>query len=317
MSLFDLQDVCIAIRSLTTLDLPMVVDLIGIYGLKGPYCTLTTTNWFLQALSVIPRGSWGDVARRFTMIRWASLLVQADEVTLLPVVDLIRRNLPPSTVKSQSPCDFGWSQAPVASKIALDKQSCMIRHLRVKLATERRESAATKEGLETKVSSLERDLQIQRCDNHSLRNTMNLCHADIDRRISQLVEAKKEHRTNQVALEDSHKTIAGLTEIGLCMSKKIERMKAKKQQARESHMECHHKLQARIQEAEDTIQEQHLIIEALVEEKASLLQTFQGMQEDHGAPAPFDDEWEEESKEDPEEEGLDDIPIGEGEIVDE
>ncbi|KZV51123.1 hypothetical protein F511_33190 [Dorcoceras hygrometricum] len=64
MSLFDLQDVCIAIGSLATLDLPMVVDLIGIYGLKGPYCTLTTTDWFLQALSVIPRGSWGDVARR-------------------------------------------------------------------------------------------------------------------------------------------------------------------------------------------------------------------------------------------------------------
>ncbi|KZV18164.1 actin-related protein 9 [Dorcoceras hygrometricum] len=72
MSLFDLQDVCIAIGSLATLDLPMVVDLIGIYVLKGPYCTLTTTNWFLQALSVIPRGSWRDVARRFTMIRWAS-----------------------------------------------------------------------------------------------------------------------------------------------------------------------------------------------------------------------------------------------------
>ncbi|KZV39507.1 hypothetical protein F511_35679 [Dorcoceras hygrometricum] len=49
----------------------MVVDLIGIYGLKGPYCTLTMTDWFLQALSMIPRGSWGDVARRFTMIRWA------------------------------------------------------------------------------------------------------------------------------------------------------------------------------------------------------------------------------------------------------
>ncbi|KZV28584.1 hypothetical protein F511_34260 [Dorcoceras hygrometricum] len=72
MSLFDLQDVCIAIGSIATLDLPMVVDLIGIYGLKGPYCTLTTIDWFLQALSVIPRGSWGDVARRFTMIRWAS-----------------------------------------------------------------------------------------------------------------------------------------------------------------------------------------------------------------------------------------------------
>ncbi|KZV50595.1 F-box/kelch-repeat protein-like [Dorcoceras hygrometricum] len=62
MSLFDLQDVCIVIGSLATLDLPMVVDLIRIYVLKGPYCTLTTTNWFLQALSVIPRGSWGDVA---------------------------------------------------------------------------------------------------------------------------------------------------------------------------------------------------------------------------------------------------------------
>ncbi|KZV13896.1 hypothetical protein F511_44812 [Dorcoceras hygrometricum] len=72
MSLFDLQDVCIAIGSIATLDLPMVVDLIGIYTLKGPYCTLTMTDWFLQALSVIPRGSWGDVARRFTMIRWAT-----------------------------------------------------------------------------------------------------------------------------------------------------------------------------------------------------------------------------------------------------
>ncbi|KZV52498.1 hypothetical protein F511_13770 [Dorcoceras hygrometricum] len=70
MSLFDLRDVCIVIRSLTTLDVPMVVDLTGIYVLKGPYCTLTMTDWFLQALSVIPRGSWGDVARRFTMIRW-------------------------------------------------------------------------------------------------------------------------------------------------------------------------------------------------------------------------------------------------------
>ncbi|KZV56729.1 hypothetical protein F511_39420 [Dorcoceras hygrometricum] len=64
MSLFDLQDVCMAIGSIATLDLPMVVDLIGIYGLKGPYCTLTTTNWFLQELSVIPRVSWGDVVRR-------------------------------------------------------------------------------------------------------------------------------------------------------------------------------------------------------------------------------------------------------------
>ncbi|KZV17526.1 hypothetical protein F511_37452 [Dorcoceras hygrometricum] len=54
----------------------MVVDLIGIYGLKGPYCTLITTDWFLQALSVIPRGSWCDVSRRFTMIRWADHIIQ-------------------------------------------------------------------------------------------------------------------------------------------------------------------------------------------------------------------------------------------------
>ncbi|KZV18142.1 hypothetical protein F511_30152 [Dorcoceras hygrometricum] len=151
-------------------------------------------------------------------------------------------------------------------QIALDNQRRKIRRLRAKLTTERRESAATKEGLETKVSSLERDLQIHRCDNHSLRNKVTLCHTDIDRRISQLVEAKKEHKTNQLALEASHKTIAGLTEIGIYT----------------------------IQEAEDTIQEQHLIIEALVEEKASLLQKIQGLQEDNGAPAPFDDEWEEE-----------------------
>ncbi|KZV49504.1 hypothetical protein F511_15208 [Dorcoceras hygrometricum] len=95
MSLFDLQDVCIAIGSIATLDLPMVVDLIEIYGLKGPYCTLTTTDWFLQALSVIPRGSWGDVARRFTMIRWP------DEGVSVLVVDRIGDNLPQSTVKSR------------------------------------------------------------------------------------------------------------------------------------------------------------------------------------------------------------------------
>ncbi|KZV24089.1 hypothetical protein F511_40645 [Dorcoceras hygrometricum] len=47
----------------------------------------------------------------------SGLLVQVDEGTLLPVVDLIRRNLPPPTVKSQSPCDSGWSQAPVSSEV--------------------------------------------------------------------------------------------------------------------------------------------------------------------------------------------------------
>ncbi|KZV48307.1 hypothetical protein F511_30722 [Dorcoceras hygrometricum] len=83
-------------------------------------------------------------------------------------------------------------------QIALDNQSNLIRRIRAKLATKRRETTAI----------------------------------------------KKEHEGNQVALEASHKTIAGLTAIGLSISKKIERMKAKKQQARESHMECHHKMQA-------------------------------------------------------------------------
>ncbi|KZV33363.1 LHC-related protein [Dorcoceras hygrometricum] len=131
MSLFDLQDVCIAIGSLATLDLPMVVDLIEIYGLKGPYCTLTTTDWFLQALSVIPRGSWGDVARRFTMpppppcaaaaaarcrrkfvsgqldeenpfvLISSTLLVQPNEGVSDLVVYWIGDNLPQSTEKSR------------------------------------------------------------------------------------------------------------------------------------------------------------------------------------------------------------------------
>ncbi|KZV38694.1 pentatricopeptide repeat-containing protein [Dorcoceras hygrometricum] len=92
MSLFDLQNVCIVIGSLATLDLPMVVDLIGIYVLKGPYCTLTTTNWFLQALSVIPRGSWGDVARRFTMIRWVNLGLHKTQ-HFTPYPPLLRRPL--------------------------------------------------------------------------------------------------------------------------------------------------------------------------------------------------------------------------------
>ncbi|KZV54112.1 hypothetical protein F511_28871 [Dorcoceras hygrometricum] len=154
MSLFDLQDVCIAIGSIATLDLPMVVDLIGIYGLKGPYCTLTTTDWFLQALSVIPRGSWGDVARRFTMIRWAAhaasllpltrrrrrrrlrrklvsgqldvenpfvlissgLLVQPDEGVSDLVVDRIGLT---TSIYREEPdsCNTGWSQAQVPERL--------------------------------------------------------------------------------------------------------------------------------------------------------------------------------------------------------
>ncbi|KZV58315.1 hypothetical protein F511_28453 [Dorcoceras hygrometricum] len=113
MSLFDLQDVCIAIGSIATLDLPMVVDMIGIYGLKGPYCTLTTINWFLQALSVLrpPPSSLskpppplvhaaaaasfaetcsGQLDEENPSVPISSgLLVQADEGVSYPVVDLI------------------------------------------------------------------------------------------------------------------------------------------------------------------------------------------------------------------------------------
>ncbi|KZV17313.1 nuclear matrix constituent protein 1-like protein [Dorcoceras hygrometricum] len=131
-----------------------------------------------------------------------------------------------------------------------------------------------------------------------------------------LATTKKELEDTQVDLEASHKVIAGLTEIGLSMSKKIERMKVKKQKVRANHVECHQKFQARIHEAEDSMQAQHLLIEALVDEKDSLLQTIHGLQEANNAPAPFDDEWEEEPEEEPEEEEIEDIPLGEGEIDD-
>ncbi|KZV48755.1 hypothetical protein F511_26086 [Dorcoceras hygrometricum] len=136
MSLFDLEDVCIIIGSLANLDLPMVVDLIGIYVLKGPYCTLTMTDWFLQALSVIPRppspppilpccrraprvAAYRDRTcsdRRAEEIPFVSnssvLIVQADEGFVLPIVDLIRRSTAAYLLKCRFPCETGRSQAP-------------------------------------------------------------------------------------------------------------------------------------------------------------------------------------------------------------
>ncbi|KZV22101.1 hypothetical protein F511_09114 [Dorcoceras hygrometricum] len=150
MSLFNLQDVCIAIGSLATLDLPMVVDLIGIYGLKGPYCTLTTTDWFLQALSVIPRGSWGDVARRFTMIRWADSHMDTQlnvlstrrgfrEVRLPKSQQGSNRSLPPLRGKTMPPRrrDRGREQIPEDSKGQNDDIQCSIpRHRRDRRAAD-------------------------------------------------------------------------------------------------------------------------------------------------------------------------------------
>ncbi|KZV14161.1 hypothetical protein F511_44250 [Dorcoceras hygrometricum] len=60
------------------------------------------TNWFFHALSVIPGGSWGDVARRFTMIRWAPGSDQIHRGTVtsrLEAVDLLIR----STIGNRTP----------------------------------------------------------------------------------------------------------------------------------------------------------------------------------------------------------------------
>ncbi|KZV18029.1 hypothetical protein F511_39108 [Dorcoceras hygrometricum] len=123
-------------------------------------------------------------------------------------------------------------------------------------------------------------------------------------------------RMKQIALDNQSRTIRRLRAqlAGLSMSKKIEKMKVKKQLAEANNVECHQKFQARIREAEDSMQAQHLIIEALIEEKDILLQTIQGIQEANNAPASFDDDWEDEPKEQPEEEEIEDIPLGEGEI---
>ncbi|KZV43801.1 hypothetical protein F511_08872 [Dorcoceras hygrometricum] len=144
--------------------------------------------------------------------------------------------------------------------------------------------------------------------------TIRRLRAQLATEIRRLAATKKELEETRVALEASHKVIAGLTEIGLSMSKKVERMKIKKHQVRANHVECHQKFQARIHEAEDSMQAQHLLIEALVDEKDSLLQTIHGLQEANNAPDPFDGDWEEGPEEEPEEEEIEDIPLGEGEI---
>ncbi|KZV24492.1 hypothetical protein F511_29343 [Dorcoceras hygrometricum] len=214
-------------------------------------------------------------------------------------------------------------------QIAFDNQSRMIRRLRAQLATARRESDTIKEEHKANQIALEAShMTIAGLTEIGLSSYPSSRRFDAsttpDHRGAQLATArresdtiKEEHKANQIALEASHMTIAGLTEIGLSMSKKIEKMREKKQQAREIHVVCYQKFQARIQAAEDSMQAQLLIIGALVEEKDSLLQTIQGLQEANGAPTPFDDEWEEEPEEHPEEEEIEDIPMGEGEIDDE
>ncbi|KZV46123.1 cation-chloride cotransporter 2-like [Dorcoceras hygrometricum] len=68
MSLLIPKIYCMAIEFLVTLDLSMVVDTVGIFEIKGPYFLLIMVEWFLQTLSVIPRESFADAARRFIML---------------------------------------------------------------------------------------------------------------------------------------------------------------------------------------------------------------------------------------------------------
>ncbi|KZT76680.1 protein LUTEIN DEFICIENT 5, chloroplastic [Dorcoceras hygrometricum] len=60
------------------------------------------TDWFLQALSVIPRGSWGDVARRFTMIRWI----------ILPLLSSLPPSPPPAARRRKSRSDRSDEEIP-------------------------------------------------------------------------------------------------------------------------------------------------------------------------------------------------------------
>ncbi|KZV39029.1 hypothetical protein F511_07976 [Dorcoceras hygrometricum] len=117
-------------------------------------------------------------------------------------------------------------------------------------------------------------------------------------------------RMKQIALDNQGRTIRRLRAQLATERRGLATMK-KELEDTQVALEGSHK--ARIHEAEDSMQAQPLIIEALVDEKDSLLQTIQGLQEANNAPAPFDGDLEEE----PEEEEIEDIPLGEGEIDDE
>ncbi|KZV19066.1 hypothetical protein F511_13982 [Dorcoceras hygrometricum] len=104
MSLFDLQDVCIAIGSIATLDLPMVVDLIGIYGLKGPYPQNRRPSSLKQAAAADLRRKFvsGQFDEEDPFVQNSSmLLVQPDEGVSVLFMDRIGDHLPQSTEKSR------------------------------------------------------------------------------------------------------------------------------------------------------------------------------------------------------------------------
>ncbi|KZV50288.1 hypothetical protein F511_33193 [Dorcoceras hygrometricum] len=124
MSLFDLQDVCIAIGSIATLDLPMVVDLIGIYGLKGPYSLNHKPSSLAAPTSPLYKPPPPPLRRKVVSANLdkenpsaqilSGLLVKADEGIPSPVVDLIDdiyRRLPCSGLYANESwvCMPSWS----------------------------------------------------------------------------------------------------------------------------------------------------------------------------------------------------------------
>ncbi|KZV52376.1 hypothetical protein F511_32599 [Dorcoceras hygrometricum] len=83
-----------AIESLATLDLPMVVDSIGIFELKGPYCMLTMTEWFLQASTIdsslklsasAPAHTWAMANSLVELVRARHLVASEDWDPDLPL----------------------------------------------------------------------------------------------------------------------------------------------------------------------------------------------------------------------------------------
>ncbi|KZV50636.1 hypothetical protein F511_25595 [Dorcoceras hygrometricum] len=153
MSLFDLQDVCIVIGSLATLDLPMVVDLIGIYlvertvlyanhdqlvlagtinlGLhkttltnhspcvRRPLLSQTSRPRLLPCAAVPPPRDRTCFNHRDEeipfVLKSVSSSVQTDGGLLFPVVDLIRRSTAAYNSRAGIPCESGCQPPPCAA----------------------------------------------------------------------------------------------------------------------------------------------------------------------------------------------------------
>ncbi|KZV18052.1 hypothetical protein F511_35959 [Dorcoceras hygrometricum] len=198
----------------------MVVDLIGIYELKGPYCTLSTTNWFLQALSVIPRCDDSVDHHRAVVFR-------RDDSA-----DHHNSNVGPfrhdnSVGRSQRAKEFisqgiqaQYEMAPFVPRtraaaaihmkqIALDNHSRTIRRLRAKLATERRFSTIIREELDKKIISLRMSQKIARlkAKKQYMRESHSSCHQQKHIRIQEIEGTVQEQALTIDALTDENTSL--------------------------------------------------------------------------------------------------------------